>query len=287
MDSVQIKAPAKINWGLEVVGRREDGYHLLRSLMQTVDLCDDLRLSKAQRDECRCEPLLPDAEPNLALRAWLALKAELGLSQCLAIEIEKKIPVAAGLGGGSADAAAVLRGANYLLGLGLSLEQLCEIGLKLGADVPFCLHGGLALVEGIGELVTPLQAGRTYDLILVDPGIPVPTAKVYTIYDKAPAEAPGLIDSLIQAVLNGDQGDIRRYSVNMLEDPAFRFNRRLSEIRDACADVSACAHLSGSGGAVWGLCPSLQMARMTAKAMAIRLSKGSCHAVRTLDRLPE
>ena len=287
MDSLEIKAPAKINWGLEIVGKREDGYHLLRSLMQTVDLCDTLRLTLAHQDECRCSPPLPDDSPNLALQAWQALKAELGLSQCLLIEIEKKIPVAAGLGGGSADAAAVLRGADRLLELGLIMERLCEIGMKVGADVPFCLHGGLALVEGAGERVTPLAAVCEYDLILVDPAVPVSTAKVYAAFDKAPEEAPGNIDALTRAVLSGDKSEIRRHSVNMLEEPAFRLYRRLREVQEACVDTSACAHLSGSGGVVWALCPNRQMAQMTARAMAIRLHSGACQVVRTTDRLPE
>ncbi|MBO7667022.1 MAG: 4-(cytidine 5'-diphospho)-2-C-methyl-D-erythritol kinase [Firmicutes bacterium] len=287
MDCLEIKAPAKINWGLELAGQREDGYHLIRSLMQTVDLCDVLRLTMADNDECRCSPPLPDDGPNLALQAWLALKAELGLTQCLLIEIEKNIPVSAGLGGGSADAAAVLRGANRLLELGLSLDRLCALGMKIGADVPFCLHGGLALVEGAGERVTPLKAECEYDLMLVDPAVPVSTARVYAAFDKAPQEAPGNIDALTQAVLSGDKSEIRRYSVNMLEPPAFRLYRRLREIQEACADTSACAHLSGSGGVVWALCPNRQMAQMTARAMAIRLPSGTCKVVRTTDRLPE
>ena len=287
MDCLEIKAPAKINWGLEIVGKREDGYHLLRSLMQTVDLCDVLRLTPADHDECRCCPPLPDDSPNLALLAWQALKKELGLTKCLLIEIEKKIPVAAGLGGGSADAAAVLRGADRLLGLGLPLDRLCDIGMKVGADVPFCLHGGLALVEGAGERVTPLAAAYEYDLILVDPAIPVSTAKVYAAFDKAPETAPGNIDALTRAVLSGDKSEIRRHSVNMLEEPAFRLYRRLREVQEACADTSACAHLSGSGGVVWALCPNRQLAQMTARAMSIRLHSGACKVVRTTDRLPE
>lgn len=287
MDFLQIKAPAKINWGLEIVGKREDGYHLLRTLMQTVDLADELRLSLAERDECRSSQPLPAGETNLALRAWQALKAELGLKQCLLVEIEKKIPVAAGLGGGSADAAAVLRGANSLLGLGLSREQLCALGVKIGCDVPFCLHGGLALVEGVGERVTPLTSGHEYDLVLVNPGFPVSTAQVYAAYDQAPAKAGGDLDKLAQAVLSGDQSEIRRYSANMLEQPAFRLHRRLREIREACADTSACAHLSGSGGTVWALCPNRQVAQMTARAMSIRLAGGLCLAVRTTGSLPD
>ena len=286
MESLEIKAPAKINWGLEIVGRREDGYHLLRSLMQTVDLYDGLRLTTAEQDGCRC-PGLPQDMPNLALQAWLELKKELGLMQCLDIEIDKKIPVAAGLGGGSSDAAAVLRGANRLFDLGLSLEQLCAVGLNVGADVPFCLHGGLALVEGVGERVTPLAAQHEYDLMLVCPGIEVSTQKVYAAYDKAPAEAPGHIDKLTRAVLEGDRGEIRRYCGNMLEQPAFRLHRLLREIQEACADTSTCARLSGSGGAVWALCPNRQMAQMTARAMAIRLHSGSCKVVKTTAGWPE
>ena len=275
MDSLELRAPAKINWGLEIVGRRADGYHLLRSLMQTVDLCDVVRLMPAATDSCISQPPLPEGVPNIALKAWQTLKAELGLSQCLRIEIEKHIPVAAGLAGGSTDAAAVLRGANELFGLGLSTEQLCAVGVRLGADVPFCIHGGLALVEGIGEQVTALHGAPAYDLILISPGFPVATAQVYAAYDEDPAPAPGCIDGLTRAVLAGEQSEIRRYCVNMLEPPAFRLYKVLSEIRQGCADTSACARLSGSGGSQVHLSVAAGISRTTSHRSTVCISERS------------
>ena len=151
MQQIELSAYAKINWSLLITGQRDDGYHTLMSLMEQVDLADEITVQKAAFDQIACPPLPEDAS-NLALAAWLALKKKLNLKDCLRIQIKKNIPLASGLAGGPSDAAAGLRGANELLDLGQTDEQLAELGLSLGADLPFCLAGGAAVVSGIGGL---------------------------------------------------------------------------------------------------------------------------------------
>ena len=180
-------APAKVNWTLEVLGRRPDGYHEVMTVLQTLDLCDRVVLSPARDVQVRVTGRVADlsevsAEENLAFRAAVVLRqevAEEGLGAL--IELEKVVPAAAGLGGGSSDAAAVLRGLNALWGLGLSLEELSVIGSRLGADVPFFLHGGTAQASGRGEDVTPLPDVPSRRLLIVVPPVSLPgkTAGMY------------------------------------------------------------------------------------------------------------
>jgi len=180
-------APAKVNWTLEVLGRRPDGYHEVMTVLQTLDLCDRVVLSPARDVQVRVTGRVADlsevsAEENLALRAAMALRQEVGgKGPGALIELEKVVPAAAGLGGGSSDAAAVLRGLNALWGLGLSLEELSVIGSRLGADVPFFLHGGTAQASGRGEDVTPLPDVPSRRLLIVVPPVSLPgkTAGMY------------------------------------------------------------------------------------------------------------
>ena len=278
------KAPAKINWGLDIVGKRADGYHLLRSLMQSVSLFDEVSLRAGVCDGCRCEPALPDGGDNLALRAWLLLKAELGVKDGLDIRIRKRIPVAGGLAGGSTDAAAVLLGANRLFGLGLDLAALCRIGLKLGADLPFCLTGGLALVEGIGEQVTPLAASHTYHLLLANPGCAVSTAAVYRGFSLDKAGAHPNIGALRQALLAGDAPGIARHRGNMLEPPAFALQPEIAALKQRCITLGLPALMSGSGGSVWAL--ARDEAQAVYGAETLRREYPFACAVRSLAALP-
>ena len=162
--TVYEQARAKINLSLDVTGRREDGYHLVRMIMQTLDLCDDLVFEDAEAgdgitlitDSGILNKEQAEGSDNLIIKAAKALEKETGRSFDVIISLTKRIPIAAGLAGGSADAAATLRGFNRLFDLKLSMDELRTIGLKLGADVPFCVEGGLCLCEGIGEILTPL-----------------------------------------------------------------------------------------------------------------------------------
>jgi 4-diphosphocytidyl-2-C-methyl-D-erythritol kinase len=182
LTSLLLQAPAKVNYRLDVLARRPDGYHELRMIMQRVNLCDQIRISLQDTPgisvACDADGV-PDGEGNIAWKAARILLDRSGFSGGVAITIEKNIPVAAGLGGGSSDCAAVLLGLNELLGLGLSREQLMEIGVTLGADVPFFVFQQTALAEGIGEKLSPLSGLPAAWVVLVNPNLPVSTAWVY------------------------------------------------------------------------------------------------------------
>lgn len=181
MDQVVLKAYGKINLTLDIVGRRPDGYHLLSSVMQSVSVADTITVIKKPRGISikTDHPQVPTDEGNICWRAVTAFQNATGLTGGVQIELIKRIPVAAGLGGGSADAAAILHGLNKLYGADLDLAQLQAIGLSVGADVPFCLQGGTCLVEGIGERVESLKAFPQATFVLVKPDASVSTAEVY------------------------------------------------------------------------------------------------------------
>ena len=179
---IKEKAYAKINLGLDVLRRRADGYHEVEMIMQTVDICDDLTFEKsdAQGVHLTIEGAdLPADGDNLICRA-AALILEAGtVTEGVRITLQKRIPIAAGMAGGSADAAATLRGLNRLFGLGYSMQELRELGVRLGADIPYCIEGGTMLSEGIGEILTPLSSPPACHLVVVKPDINVSTAFVY------------------------------------------------------------------------------------------------------------
>lgn len=279
MKELELTAAAKINWGLDIVGRRADGYHLLRSLMQNIGLYDRLRLQLSATDDCRCEGMA-DGD-NLALCAWLLMKQQLGLRQHLHISIDKHIPIGSGLGGGSSDAAAVLRGANQLLQLGLSDTELAALGLQIGADLPFCLRGGLALVEGIGEIVQPLAPGPRLWLVLADPGFPVPTPAVYQAYDKLAEPLHPDLAALQAAVEQGNVAAIRQYSGNALQAAAMSLYPQLAAAERAVAALGPRPLLSGSGGALFTPCANEDEAQQVAAGwgrtgMEIRVVSSEC-----------
>ena len=182
MKSLTLKAPAKVNYLLDVIRRRPDGYHDLRMVMQRVNLCDELTITLADTPEITVtcgKDGVPDGPGNIAWKAARAMLDLAGGGQGVIIDIVKNIPVAAGLGGGSSDAAAVLMGMNELLGLGLSDRKLMDIGLKLGADVPFFIFKKTALAEGVGEQLTPMPEMPAAWVVLMNPGVHVSTAWVY------------------------------------------------------------------------------------------------------------
>ena len=177
-----LKAYGKINLGLDVVRRREDGYHEVRMIMQTVGLYDRIDLYRREKPGIGIETnlyYLPNNENNLAVRAARLLMDEFGITEGIDIRIKKLIPVAAGMAGGSADAAALLFGVNKMFSLGLSMEELMKRGVKLGADVPYCIMRGTALSEGIGEILTPLAPVPQCQVLIAKPGVSVST-KIFT-----------------------------------------------------------------------------------------------------------
>lgn len=267
----EVLAPAKINWYLDVLGRRPDGYHNLRMVMQQVSLYDRICLYTAPVDGIVAAIAdMPRGADNLALRAWLALKAACGLDFCLQIEIEKEIPLAAGLAGGSSDAAAVLLAANEAFSLGLSPAQLAEIGLQLGADVPFCLLGGAAIAEGIGERLQALDSLPRYHLVLANPGFALSTATVFQQYDEGPKDEKIEFDfpGLVAALQNGDISTLGGRMANRLQPLV---QKKYPQVARLAADMFAQGLyplMSGSGPSVLGLAGGAEHALAAAVALS-------------------
>lgn len=252
---LRVYAPAKINWSLDIVGQRADGYHLLQTLMQSVDLYDVVYLSKAKQDSVFMHGLGIElsAADNIAYKAWLLLKQRFNIPSGLEINIHKNIPAAGGLAGGSTDAAAVLIGVNKLFALGLSVDDLCRIGLELGADIPFCLHGGLAYVSGIGDQVQPVDAPYVYDLVLVNPGVEISTGKIYKDFCHYTSLPHPQTYAVLQALQHERSYLLPKLCANHLEAPVFAAFPEVAQLKQRCIDMGMTSLMSGSGGTVWAL----------------------------------
>ncbi|MDA8431040.1 MAG: 4-(cytidine 5'-diphospho)-2-C-methyl-D-erythritol kinase [Geobacteraceae bacterium] len=267
MNSITLKAPAKVNYLLDVIRRRSDGYHDLRMVMQRVNLCDEITLSltRAPGISVTCEKNgVPDGPGNIAWKAANSLLELAGTPQGVTISITKNIPVAAGLGGGSSDAAAVLMGMNELLHLGLSDQRLMEIGVTLGADVPFFIFKKTALAEGIGEALSAMPLMPTVWVLLVNPGVHVSTAWVYkNLQLTNRKELNKLPDSY------HDVKDICSIFANDLESvtiPAFPV---IAEIKNAMMQLGALGSMmSGSGPTVFGLYQNRDAAEQARKTLS-------------------
>lgn len=252
---MHLKAHAKLNWTLDITGQRADGYHLMDMLMQPVTLSDDVLLRPAQTISLTTggEPLLPADEHHLALRAARALQAQTRCPHGAAIHVEKRIPVGAGMGGGSADAAAVLIGLNRMWGLGLSGEELEAIGLTLGADVPFCIRGGLARTTGIGECMQMLPCARMYPLVVVQPCEGLSTREIFTAWHAKPdADKPDNA-SAATALSEGNGAVLAASMGNVMQPISVRRCPGIDEaIRALTAQGAFVAQMTGSGSAVFG-----------------------------------
>ena len=257
MSELKLKARAKINLSLDVLGKREDGYHELRMVMQTIGLCDEVVLSQAETDGVFVStnrPELPTDERNLVYRAARLLREEFRLPGGIRIHLEKQIPMAAGLAGGSTDAAAVLKGINELYGLDLSAEALCQRGVKLGADIPYCIMGGTALAEGIGERLTRLPKAPQCSVLLAKPRIDVSTAFVYGHLRADEIQVHPDIDGQIASICNGDFSGMIEKMGNVLETVTIPAYPVVREIKEEMLELGAAgAMMSGSGPTVFGL----------------------------------
>lgn len=266
MQSVQLRAPAKVNFRLDVVARRPDGYHDLRMIMQRIDLCDDITLTLSDnpgvRVSCGREGV-PDGPGNIAWRAADALVKLSGRQVGIDIVITKQIPVAAGLGGGSSDAATVLMGVNDLLGLGLSPQRLMEIGVTLGADVPFFIFRRPALAEGIGDRLTPLDGISPVWLVLVNPNVHVSTAWVYKNLQLTTPDVATTIP-----LFYGSASDVCAVLGNDLETVTIQRFPVIAQIKERLLAAGACgALMSGSGPTVFGVFAEERTARQAAEAI--------------------
>ena len=258
-DILELKAYGKINLGLDVVRKREDGYHEVRMIMQTVNLFDKIVMEKNGTSEIRTEtnlPYVPDGEGNLAYRAAKLLADEFGITEGVTIKIKKCIPVAAGMAGGSTDAAAVMVGMNRLFSLGLSKKDLMERGVKLGADVPYCIMRGTALSEGIGEILTELPPAPQCHLVLAKPQVSVSTKAVYgklRANELTPEQHPD-IDGMREAIEAGNLDGVIERLGNVLELVTIPDHPEIGVIKEIMmAEGADGALMSGSGPTVFGI----------------------------------
>lgn len=257
MRQIRLKAMAKVNLGLDVVRKREDGYHEVRMIMQTVNLYDKIFISVSEEPGIRLKTnlnFLPVNENNLIYKAAKLLMDEFEIKEGVDIQLQKFIPVAAGMAGGSTDAATTLIGMNHLFDLGLSRRQLMERGVKLGADVPYCVTGGTALSEGIGEILTRLPDVPRGYVLVAKPGISVSTRFVYTNLKLDQLEKHPDIDAQIEAIRRQDFVKMARLMDNVLETVTIPEYPIVQEIKDFMMEHGAVnALMSGSGPTVFGL----------------------------------
>lgn len=271
MQSVTVYAHAKINLFLGIVGEYEQGFHALAMVMQSISLADTLTLAPHPTITLTCDvPDLPTDPRNLAYRAAQLLQEQTRTAAGIAIHLQKKIPIGAGLGGGSADAAAVLVGLNHLWHLGLTLPELAELGSRLGSDVPFCVLGGTMLATGRGEILEPLPPLNLH-LTLVKPrDLSISTAWAYQTHRHLRSQFPWQptpIQPLLHAIQN--QGSLAPHLHNDLEWPVLLHYPHLSELKQTLARDPRCqaALMSGSGSAFLALCPDAQSAQDLAQRL--------------------
>lgn len=264
MDSIRLKARAKINLGLDVLGKREDGYHEVRMVMQTVGIYDRLIITRIPEDEIRIRSnlaFLPLNENNLIYKAAKLLKEEYGYDGGVEIDLNKFIPVAAGMAGGSTDAASTLFGINRLFDLGMSQRKMMELGLKLGADVPYCVMRGTALAEGIGEKLTRLKPMPHCWLLVAKPPVNVSTKLVYESLDMSEVVSHPDIDGIIKAIEAQDVQGVAAKMGNVLEQVTIPLYPVIDTIKKDMLEHGAVnAMMSGSGPTVFGIFPDEEMA---------------------------
>ncbi|MCL0072010.1 4-(cytidine 5'-diphospho)-2-C-methyl-D-erythritol kinase [Peptococcaceae bacterium] len=268
---LKVKAHAKINLALKVLGKREDGYHEVEMVMQSLALHDKIFLTLIRSDiELLVEGDAPLDESNLAYKAAKAILEYSNCKQGIRIKLVKNIPAAAGLAGGSSDAAAVLLGINKLLKLGLDTEELMEIGKGLGSDVPFCIVGGTALARGRGEKIQPLPKAPKMGVVLIKPDFGVSTAQVYKRFSLDLVEKKADVNAVVEAIKKGDIKGIATAIFNDLEYVTMDMHPCLEGIKRQLEDAGALGVLmSGSGPTVYGLAFDLGHANILAKRLDI------------------
>ena len=277
------RAYAKVNLTLEALSKRDDGYHSIASVVQTIDLCDDLRFAPSDRLTLRCSVPSLESPDNLALRAASLLKEHTGYSGGAEIHLEKHIPMAAGLGGGSSDAAATLVALNELWGLGLSREELTPLAASLGSDVPFFLTGGTAMMEGRGEVVRRLPSMAASHLVLLVPPDDVPS-KTATLYRHlTPSHyTDGSVSARLAASIEAGKGPRDEALFNVFEAVAPQVFPSLEAHRRALLEAGAgVSHLTGSGPTLFALCGSAEDA--ASLAGRLRSAGHKPYVARTVD----
>lgn len=270
-NDISLKALAKINLGLDVVRRREDGYHEVRMIMQTIQLYDRLDIKRTQEPGIQIQTnlsFLPVNENNLIYKAAKLLMDEFSITDGVSVKLDKRIPVAAGMAGGSTDAAAMLIGVNRLFSLGLTKRQLMERGVQIGADVPYCIMRGTALAEGIGEALSPLPPMIKCPVLIAKPSISVSTKFVYQNLKLDDTTIHPDIDRLIDDIKAKNLHDIAAHMGNVLETVTIPNYPVIDEIKKHMLSNGAVgAMMSGSGPTVFGLFDDEDTAKKAYKAM--------------------
>lgn len=275
MASILAEAPAKLNLTLDVLEKREDGYHEMKMVMQSVSLFDRLTLTVGPGEGISLSTnlgFLPLDEHNLAAMAALRLKEATGAEWGkLTIDLEKRIPVCAGMAGGSSDAAAVLRGLNELCGLGLTAEELAKVGEKVGSDVPYCVLGGTALAQGRGEVITPLSSLPECYAVLAKPGFPVSTPELFARLDRQRTRRRPDTSGVQKALEEGDLGGVARRMFNIFEEVLPP--RRQAQVEELKGELLRCgalgASMTGTGPTVFGLFEEEERAKEAERALKI------------------
>ena len=258
------KAYAKVNITLDVVGKREDGYHLLKMIMQNIDIYDVITIEKIESGiEITCnKPYVPTDERNLAYKAAKLFKDTFNITSGVSIDIKKNIPVAAGLAGGSTDCAAVLKIMNKLFQVNADNEKLMELGVKLGADVPYCIDGGTALCEGIGEILTPLKPFKNHIIILVKPPFGVSTKEVYKNFDLGRVKNHPETDKVITYMNEDNLYEVAKNMKNLLENVTLKKHKVISSIKSEMESLGAIkSMMSGSGPTVFAFFDDMMKAQ--------------------------
>lgn len=266
MRPIIIRSRAKINLSLDVIGKRTDGYHEVQMIMQQVDLYDEIMITE-NRDKndivvnSNCD-FIPKNDTNIAYKAAKLIKEQFNIPHGVNIHIEKNIPVAAGLAGGSANAAGVLKGLNTMWNLGLTIEELMELGVKIGADVPFCILGSAALAEGIGEKLTPIDGLKNTWIVLAKPSISVSTAEVYRNLDMDKITIRPETPKLIRAIKEQDLHTVSKGMANVLETVTERKHSVIRQLKSKMMEYNAMGSMmSGSGPTVFGIFKNYKRAK--------------------------
>ena len=289
MNQIELKALAKINLGLDVLGRRENGYHDVRMVMQSIYLYDEVKIEKTEAPGIALASnlsFLPTGEGNIAYKAAQLLTEEFEIGEGIKITLNKHIPVAAGLAGGSSNAAAVLFGMNRMFRLGLTQDELMARGVRLGADVPYCIMRGTVLAEGIGEELSVLPAMPKCTVLIAKPPVSVSTKVVYEALDaKEIVEHPD-IDGIIEGLKKHSLKQVAACMGNVLEDVTIPMHPVIDRIKQEMIDAGALnAMMSGSGPTVFGLFESRGAAReaqrrIREKSLTRQVYVTSIHSVR-------
>lgn len=284
MKEIIINSYGKINLGLDVLYRRDNSYHEINTIMQQISLNDILTIKEIKKDieiECNKEEVPLDST-NLVYHAWKKMQEKTGINRGIKVNIYKRIPVAAGLAGGSANAAAVLKGLNELWGLKLSEKELMEIGVEIGADVPYCIMGGTAFAEGIGEKLTKIRSFKDKNVLLINPGIGISTAEVYKNI-RLNKQSHIDIKKIMSFIEEDDINSVAKSITNIMEEVVIEKTPIISEIKRDMLDYGALGSLmSGSGPTVFGLFEDLDKLQFCKKNLEKKYNKGVVLIVKTI-----